>query len=76
MLWQTTILFVVSFVQQGQIKTGTGITQPNMSSQELLIRSTYEKAGLEPRDTDFIEAHGTGTPVGGKSIICPPFGIF
>ncbi|KAL1957332.1 hypothetical protein VTO42DRAFT_6121 [Malbranchea cinnamomea] len=42
----------------------TGITLPNRDSQQSLIRAVYERAGLDPRDTAYIEAHGTGTAVG------------
>ncbi|KAM7200715.1 Compactin diketide synthase mokB [Naviculisporaceae sp. PSN 640] len=41
-----------------------GITVPSAQSQEALIRSTYAAAGLNFRDTQYFEAHGTGTPVG------------
>lgn len=41
-----------------------GIAQPSREAQELLIKETYSKAGLDPRATRFFEAHGTGTAVG------------
>lgn len=41
-----------------------GITFPNSVAQEELIRSTYRKAGLDPADTQYFEAHGTGTQAG------------
>jgi acyl transferase domain-containing protein len=41
-----------------------GVTQPNKDLQEHLIRSTYQKAGLDPDETLFFEAHGTGTAIG------------
>jgi acyl transferase domain-containing protein len=41
-----------------------GITMPNGVSQEALIRSVYEKTGLDPLDTSFVECHGTGTQAG------------
>ncbi|KAK1710885.1 PKSN polyketide synthase for alternapyrone biosynthesis protein [Colletotrichum acutatum] len=41
-----------------------GITQPSAEAQAELIRSTYEKAGLLYSDTQYFEAHGTGTPLG------------
>ncbi|KAM7191829.1 Compactin diketide synthase mokB [Rhypophila sp. PSN 637] len=41
-----------------------GITVPSAQSQEALIRSTYAAAGLSFKDTQYFEAHGTGTPVG------------
>lgn len=28
------------------------------------MRAVYEKAGLDPLETQFVEAHGTGTAVG------------
>lgn len=41
-----------------------GITMPNGESQVALIQSVYEAARLNPLDTDYLEAHGTGTAVG------------
>ncbi|KAK7992235.1 polyketide synthase [Apiospora saccharicola] len=47
--------------QDGRTPT---ITTPDGGAQERLIRSCYEKAGLDPSLTAYVEAHGTGTPVG------------
>jgi acyl transferase domain-containing protein len=44
--------------------TTPGITLPSRDAQQSLINSVYERAGLDPRDTPYIEAHGTGTAVG------------
>lgn len=44
--------------------TASGITYPNGKAQESLIRSAYEKAGLDPQSVAYIEAHGTGTVAG------------
>ncbi|KAF9737290.1 hypothetical protein PMIN06_001585 [Paraphaeosphaeria minitans] len=41
-----------------------GITMPNGSAQESLIRSVYKNGGMDPADTGYVEAHGTGTRVG------------
>ncbi|KAF1813477.1 polyketide synthase [Eremomyces bilateralis CBS 781.70] len=41
-----------------------GITLPNPIAQEQLIRHTYKIAGLDPADTQYFEAHGTGTKAG------------
>lgn len=41
-----------------------GITHPSGKNQERVVRSAYEKAGLDPRFTAYVELHGTGTPVG------------
>ena len=63
--------------QDGRTK---GITMPSSLSQQMLIRDTYAKAGLDlTRATDrpqFFEAHGTGTPAGDPqeaSAICNAF---
>ncbi|KAK2767749.1 Type I Iterative PKS [Arachnomyces sp. PD_36] len=44
--------------------TTPGITLPSRDAQKTLIKSVYQRAGLDPRDTAYIEAHGTGTAVG------------
>lgn len=44
-------------------RTG-GITFPNGESQQALMRRVYSIAGVQPRDIDYIEAHGTGTQAG------------
>ena len=41
-----------------------GIVQPSSEAQEDLIRATYKAAGIDPRTTQYFEAHGTGTRVG------------
>jgi len=41
-----------------------GITLPDGPAQTNLIQRVYEDTGLDPRDTSFIEAHGTGTERG------------
>ena len=41
-----------------------GITLPAPEAQEALIRRTYRDAGLNAADTQYFEAHGTGTAAG------------
>jgi acyl transferase domain-containing protein/NADPH:quinone reductase-like Zn-dependent oxidoreductase len=41
-----------------------GLTLPSVSGQEAVIRKAYAMAGLPTDETDYIEAHGTGTAVG------------
>lgn len=41
-----------------------GMSLPSPEAQEALIRQVYASADLDMRDTSYIEAHGTGTPVG------------
>ncbi|KAH7019732.1 putative FSP1 [Ilyonectria destructans] len=47
--------------QDGKTET---ITSPSQVAQEELIRKCYRNAGVDPRDTQYFEAHGTGTPTG------------
>jgi hybrid polyketide synthase/nonribosomal peptide synthetase FtdB len=41
-----------------------GLTVPDLSAQVSLIREALYHAGMEPVEIDYMEAHGTGTPVG------------
>lgn len=41
-----------------------GLTVPNPEAQIALMRQVYERAGIEPDEIDYLEAHGTGTAVG------------
>ncbi|NEQ20249.1 MAG: SDR family NAD(P)-dependent oxidoreductase [Microcoleus sp. SIO2G3] len=43
-----------------------GITAPSWSGQAKALRRAYERAGYSPHELDFIEGHGTGTPVGDR----------
>lgn len=47
--------------QDGRTET---ITSPSLHAQEALVRGCYRKAGLDPRETQYFEAHGTGTQAG------------
>ncbi|KAI1660867.1 polyketide synthase [Daldinia decipiens] len=41
-----------------------GISLPSGKLQEVVIRKAYQNAGLNFAGTDYVECHGTGTPVG------------
>jgi acyl transferase domain-containing protein/acyl carrier protein len=41
-----------------------GMTVPSRFSQEAMLREAYRQAGFSPGQVQYIEAHGTGTPVG------------
>ncbi|MDZ8184143.1 MAG: type I polyketide synthase [Nostoc sp. ChiSLP02] len=41
-----------------------GMTAPNGSAQQAVIRQALQNAGVEPSQISYIEAHGTGTSLG------------
>jgi acyl transferase domain-containing protein len=41
-----------------------GLTAPNGAAQQELLRAALNDAGIEPQDLQYLEAHGTGTPLG------------
>jgi len=43
-----------------------GITEPKAAGQALAMRRCYERSGFGADTLDFIEGHGTGTPVGDR----------
>jgi len=43
------------------------LTAPNPAAQAEVLMAAYRKAGIDPRTVSYIEAHGTGTPLGDPS---------
>ncbi|MCP3822759.1 type I polyketide synthase, partial [Streptomyces sp. A3M-1-3] len=41
-----------------------GLTVPSQTAQELVLREAYRKAGTDAEAVQYVELHGTGTPVG------------
>jgi acyl transferase domain-containing protein/NAD(P)-dependent dehydrogenase (short-subunit alcohol dehydrogenase family)/SAM-dependent methyltransferase len=40
------------------------LTAPNPTAQAEVLKTAYQKAGLDPKTVSYIEAHGTGTELG------------
>ncbi|WP_338784234.1 SDR family NAD(P)-dependent oxidoreductase [Streptomyces sp. DG1A-41] len=43
---------------------GDGLTAPSVRAQEEVVRRAHERAGTRPDEVQYVELHGTGTPVG------------
>ncbi|MET8183081.1 beta-ketoacyl synthase N-terminal-like domain-containing protein [Streptomyces sp. NPDC005336] len=41
-----------------------GLTAPSPAAQEAVLRLAHQRAGTSPADVQYVELHGTGTPVG------------
>ncbi|WP_414169804.1 SDR family NAD(P)-dependent oxidoreductase [Streptoverticillium reticulum] len=41
-----------------------GITAPSAASQRELVRTVYDRHGIDPATIDYVEMHGTGTKLG------------
>ncbi len=58
------ILGIIRATSVNQDGATAGFTVPNGESQTALIRTVLAQAELDPNAVDYIEAHGTGTPLG------------
>ncbi|GED88467.1 type I polyketide synthase [Streptomyces sp. 6-11-2] len=58
------ILALIRGTAIGEDGESAGLTVPNGTAQEAVIRAALRNGGLTPSDIQYVEAHGTGTPLG------------
>ena len=58
------IYAVIRAAEINQDGRTSGMALPNGEAQAALLRGVYRRAGLDPQQVRYIEAHGTGTSVG------------
>ena len=58
------VLAIVRGSAVNQDGRSTGLTAPNVRSQERLLRDALLNASLTEKDIDYVECHGTGTSLG------------
>ncbi len=70
------ILAIIPGTAVNQDGPSSGLTAPNGPAQEAVLRAALTRAGLEPREIDYIEAHGTGTSLGDPIEVQALGGVF
>ncbi|CAM9312815.1 unnamed protein product, partial [Chrysoparadoxa australica] len=58
------ILAVIKGTAVGHNGRSASLTAPSGTSQQMVIRSALDMAGVEAREVNYVETHGTGTALG------------
>ncbi|MFD9718898.1 amino acid adenylation domain-containing protein [Streptomyces sp. NPDC059076] len=58
------ILALVRGSAVNQDGRSSGVTVPNSAAQQAVVRQALRAASVEPAQVDYVETHGTGTPLG------------
>lgn len=64
---QDKIYAVIKGVGVSSDGSGTSVMSPSVKGQLKAIEQAWEKAGVNANDIGYLEAHGTGTPLGDKT---------